>query len=245
VPATGDGILGIYDAAAGYARVGEVPSGGLDPHEIGLLPDGETLVVANGGIVTDPDWPGIKLNLGEMDSSLAYLRARDGALLATARLAGELFQLSLRHLAIAPDGAVAVVMQYEGPSDDLVPLLALQRRPDAGLETVALPDRMLGRLRNYCGSAVLDETGRFLATTSPVGGVVMLWDVREGRCLGCAELADGCGLAAADGAGTFLAASGHGGGCFVAADGPTVRSHRIGLAFLDSGRWDNHLMRMA
>ncbi|MPZ34672.1 MAG: DUF1513 domain-containing protein [Rhodospirillales bacterium] len=241
---TGDGILGIYDAAAGYARVGEVPSGGLDPHEIRLLPDGETLVVANGGILTDPDAPGIKLNVDEMESSLAYLRARDGALLGTARLPGELFQLSLRHLAIAPDGAVAVVMQYEGPSDDRVPLLALHRRPGAALETVVLPDRVLGRLRNYCGSAALDTSGRFLATSSPVGGVAVLWDVRERRCLGCAEIADGCGLAAGDGAGTFLVTSGQGGGYFVVADLPMVRSSPIPSAFLDSGRWDNHVTRL-
>lgn len=244
VHATGDGIVGIYDAAAGYARIGEVGSGGLDPHEIGLLPDGETLVVANGGIATDPAWPGLKLNIDEMDSSLAYLRARDGALLGTSRLPGELFQLSLRHLAIAPDGTVAVVMQYEGPSDDLVPLVALQRRPDAALETIALPDRMLGRLRNYCGSVAIDETGRFLATTSPVGGVVVLWDMREGRCLGYAGLADACGLAAADGAGSFVAASGHGGGRFVAADAEAVRSRRMVSAFVASRRWDNHLMRL-
>lgn len=240
---TGDGLLGIYDAAAGYVRVGEVRSGGLDPHEVRLLPDGETLVVANGGILTDADAPGIKLNIDDMESSLAYLRARDGALLGTALLPGELFQLSLRHMAIARDGAVAVVMQYEGPSDDLVPLLALHR-PGAALETVALPDRMLGRLRNYCGSAAFDAAGRILATTSPVGGVAVLWDVREGRCLGCAEIADGCGLAAGDGAGAFVVTSGQGGGYFVAADLSMVGSRPIPSAFLNSGRWDNHVMRL-
>jgi len=238
---TGDGILGIYDATAGYSRVGEVRSGGLDPHEIRLLPDGETLVVANGGILTDPDAPGIKLNIDEMESSLAWLRARDGALLGTARLPRELFQLSLRHLAIAPDATVAVVMQYEGPSGDLVPLLALHR-PGAALETVALPDRLLGRLRNYCGSAAFDATGRILATTSPVGGVAVLWDVREGRCLGCAEIADGCGLAAGEGA--FVATSGLGGGFFVEVYRQVVGCRPIPSPLLDSSRWDNHLMRL-
>jgi hypothetical protein len=240
---TGDGVVGVYDAGDGYARIGEVRSGGLDPHDIRLLPDGETIVVANGGILTDPDAPGVKLNIDDMESSLAYLRARDGALLAAARLPRELFRLSLRHLAIAPDGTVAVVMQYEGPSDDLVPLLALHR-PGAALETVVMPDRVLGRLRNYCGSAAFDATGEILATTSPVGGVAVLWDARRGRCLGYAEVADGCGVAAADGVGAFVVTSGQGGGFLIVGDGRVGR-RPMSSAFLDSGRWDNHLMRLA
>jgi len=55
---TGDGVLGIYDAAADYRRRGEVPTHGLDPHEVRLMPDGRTLVIANGGILTHPDAPG-------------------------------------------------------------------------------------------------------------------------------------------------------------------------------------------
>ncbi len=240
---TGDGILGIHDATDGYARVGELRSGGLDPHDIRLLPDGETLVVANGGLLTDPDAPGIKLNVHEMESSLVYLRARDGERLATARLPAEMFQLSLRHLAIAPDSTVAVVMQYEGPSNDLVPLVALHR-PGAGLQTAALPNRVLGRLRNYCGSAAFDRAGRILATTSPVGGVTVLWDTVQDRCLGHVEIADGCAIAPADAAGSFVVTSGRGGGFLVDAGTGTVSRRPVASRSLDSGRWDNHAMRL-
>lgn len=240
---TGEGILGIHDAEDGYRRVGEVRSGGLDPHDIRLLPDGETLVVANGGILTDPDAPGIKLNVHEMESSLAYLRVRDGAPLATVCLPAELFQLSLRHLAIAPDGAVAVVMQYEGPSNDLVPLVALHR-PGAELQVVALPDRVLGRLRNYCGSAAFDATGRILATTSPVGGVTVLWDMVRNRCPGYVQIADGCGIAPADDGGAFVVTSGRGGAFLVGAGADGVECHPVRSTLLDAGRWDNHAMRL-
>ncbi|HEY4136527.1 MAG TPA: DUF1513 domain-containing protein [Alphaproteobacteria bacterium] len=240
---TGDGVIGVYDAADGYARVGEFRSGGLDPHEIRLLPDGETLVVANGGILTDPDAPGINLNIDEMDSSLAYLRLHDGAQLATAKLPNELFQLSLRHLAIAPDGMVAVVMQYEGPSSDQVPLVALNR-PGEKLTTLDLPPRVLSRLRNYCGSAAFDASGKVLATTSPVGGVTVLWDTAAGHCLGYAEIADGCGLAPASEDGRFIVTSGQGGGYLVTSSEAEVSRQPIGSKFLADGRWDNHMLRL-
>ena len=240
---TGDGVIGVYDAANGYARVSEYRSGGLDPHEIRLLPDGETLVVANGGILTDPDAPGIKLNVDDMDSSLAYIGLRDGRIRHVARLPDELSQLSLRHLAVAPDGMVAVVMQYEGPSSDRVPLIAFSR-PGEPLRTLELPDRVLGRLRSYCGSAAFDMTGQVLATTSPVGGVTVLWDRASSSCLGYIEIADGCGLAPAT-TGGFLVTSGQGGGFAVRADGAQIARSRIASKFLDDGRWDNHMLRLA
>lgn len=240
---TGDGVIGVYDAANGYARVAEFRSGGLDPHEIRLLPDGETLVVANGGILTDPDAPGIKLNIDDMESSLVYIRRRDGKILHQVKLPDELFQLSLRHLAIAPDGTVAVVMQYEGPSSDRVPLVALNR-PGDPLTTLDFPDKLLGRLRNYCGSVAFDASGELLATTSPVGGITALWDRTASRALGYAEIADGCALAPAADARRFIVTSGQGGG-FIVAGGETVALAPLASPYLSEGRWDNHMLRLA
>src|SRR3546814_13522316 len=44
VASTGNGVLGIYDVRDGYRRVGEFSTRGLDPHEILLMPDRQTLV---------------------------------------------------------------------------------------------------------------------------------------------------------------------------------------------------------
>jgi hypothetical protein len=239
---TGDGVIGVYDAADGYARVAEYRSGGLDPHEISLLPDGETLVVANGGILTDPDAPGIKLNIRDMRSSLAYIGSRDGRIRHVAQLPDKLSQLSLRHLAVAPDGLVAVVMQYEGPSSDRVPLVAFNR-PGEPLRAVAFPDRVLGRLRNYCGSAAFDATGQVLATTSPVGGIAALWDRGASSCLGYVEIIDGCGLASA-GDDRFIVTSGQGGAYAVTAESAAVARAPVSSQFLVDGRWDNHMLRL-
>ena len=49
------GVIGIYNVALNYKKIGEHPSHGLGPHEIILLRDGKTLAVANGGLDTVPD----------------------------------------------------------------------------------------------------------------------------------------------------------------------------------------------
>lgn len=67
------GVIGVYDAAKGYRRVGELSSHGIGPHEVALLSDGVTLAVANGGILTRPDLPRVKLNVATMAPSLCYV----------------------------------------------------------------------------------------------------------------------------------------------------------------------------
>lgn len=239
---TGEGVLGLYDVGSGYRRIGEYRSGGLDPHEALLLDDGVTLVVANGGILTDPDAPGIKLNRDDMDSSLAYIDTRDGKLIARHRLPDDYAQLSLRHLALAENGTVAVAMQYEGPSSDRVPLVVTHRLGDSTLATLTVPDQSLGRLRNYCGSIAFDATSRVLAVTSPVGGVAAFWSTGDRQFVGVAEMGDVCGLAAGARVGEFVIASGLGGAAMVSA----AERHPQSLTTdaIASAHWDNHLLQI-
>ena len=75
---TSQGRIGVWHAARGYARIDEWPSHGIGPHELRRMGDG-TLVVANGGIQTDPT-DRRKLNLDTMRPNLTYLSA-EGALL--------------------------------------------------------------------------------------------------------------------------------------------------------------------
>jgi hypothetical protein len=69
---TSDGVIGIWDVEAGYVRAGEMRTGGIGPHDLRLMPGGETLVVANGGIATGPT-DRRKLNLPTMRPNLTYL----------------------------------------------------------------------------------------------------------------------------------------------------------------------------
>lgn len=233
------GVIGVYDASASYRRLGELASHGIGPHDIRLLSDGETLAVANGGIATRPDLPRVKLNLPSMTPSLVYLDRRDGRLLEEVRLAPELHQLSIRHLAVGADDHVAIAMQYEGPFSDRVPLVALHRRGGQP-RLLDAPRSVLRGMKHYCGSAAFDHSGRVLAVSAPRGNRLVFWDVEEGRFLSSVELADGCGIAAAEMPGQFLASSGVGG--VVLVDAVSGLSHQLASDFLNGSQWDNHLL---
>ena len=109
---SGRGVIGVYDVKDRYRLVETLPAYGIGPHEIGLLADGKTMVVANGGIMTHPETGREKLNLAEMDSSLTYIEINSGKLLSAQRLLPKLRLMSIRHLDVGPDDNVAVVMQY-------------------------------------------------------------------------------------------------------------------------------------
>jgi len=237
---TGDGMIGIYDPADGYRRIGEIPSGGLDPHDIRLLSDGRTLVVPNGGILQLAEMPRVKLNIPTMAPSLDYIDTRNAAPLAKITLPKELHQLSIRHLSVGLDDRVAVAMQYEGPSVDRVPLVGVHRRGDAAMQLIGPPGKAVRRLRQYCGSASIDPSGSILGITSPRGGVVVFWNVTTDRFLGMHGLPDCCGIAPGDGPGRFLISNGH--GVLQRFDARIMQATAADAAPLAGAQWDNHML---
>ena len=232
------GAIGIYDAADGYARIGELPSHGIGPHEIVALPDGNTLAVANGGIATHPDMPRVKLNLPDMTPSLCFVDRRRGALLGEYRLDAALNRLGIRHLAVGRNGTVAAAMQYEGPRGDIVPLVALHR--EGRLRLLEAPGAVLRAMRQYCGSVAFDAGGRIVAASAPRGNIVVFWDAGTGVWLSLAPVPDGSGIAPAGRPGEFIATSGRGGAFLIDARSGAARPLTSG--FLAAGRWDNHLV---
>lgn len=233
----GRGVLGVYDSGSAYRRIGEMPSHGVGPHDLRLLPDGERLVVANGGIHTHPDYGRAKLNIATMDPNLAIVEVGTGALLDQVRLPRSLHKLSIRHLDVSRAGHVAVAMQYEGDRRDRVPLVGYY--PGGGaLALFRAPSGIERRMRHYTGSIAFDETERFVAASCPKGHLVTLWDVESGTLLHAVETPDSSGVAAAGQAGTFLVAGGDG------------RLRRIDARSGDNAviavpatgiHWDNHL----
>lgn len=234
--AAGAGVVGIYDVAAGFERVGEMPTGGIGPHELVLLGDGRTLVVANGGLDTTPEFGRLDLNSADMEASLAVIDAPSGKLTALRRLPDELRKLSIRHLAVDAAGAVWFGCQYEGPPTDLPPL-AGRLTADGTTEMFALPGALRARTRNYVGSVATSRDGDLVAFSAPRGGLIFAFDSATGRFAGTTRLADGCGIAATAGAG-MLATSGEGaviGLDFTKGDGSATPMAREDVAF------DNHL----
>jgi len=224
------GVIGVWDAAAGYLRVGEFDSHGVGPHDIHLMPDRATLVVANGGIETRPDTGRAKLNLPFMRPNLAYL-SLDGTLIDTVEPPGEWQQNSIRHLALGADGLVAFAMQWQGAAAH-PPLLGLHRR-GAEATFLSAPDAAHRGMENYAGSVAISGDGRLAAISSPRGGRVQMFDIAEERFAGEVACADVCGLA--PGADGLIATAGTGEIVGFSGAKQVWRSaHRQ--------NWDNHLV---
>jgi hypothetical protein len=234
----GQGLLGCYDPDDGYRRVGEVSSHGVGPHEVTVLSDGRTLVVANGGIVTHADAPGVKLGRDRMRPTLALLDARDGRLLGEGRLPEPWWRLSLRHLAIGHGDTIAVAAQDEGDPGDLLPLAAIWRRRGK-LELLDAGPSVTARMRGYCGGAAVDAGGTLLGVSCPRGGLAVFWDLGTCRVIGTVDVPDGSGLVATEMPGTFLLTSGRGG--VLRAELPELRIGSPPASFVARARWDNHL----
>lgn len=237
---TGEGKIGVRDVRQGYRQVDEYPAHGIGPHQLALLSDGRTLVVAIGGILTRPETGRSKLNLDTMSPSLVYMDADSGELLEQQALAPELHQNSIRHFAINARDEVCLAMQYQGALADQPPLVGLHRRGEA-IRLLTAPESVQRRMRNYCGSVCTDVSGRWFAVSAPKGNLVTFWSASEARYVASVEVADGCGIASADDKGEFLLSSGGGG----------VYRYRLGTAGLQPlgriaelpGHWDNHIGR--
>src|SRR5690554_2743691 len=140
------GYLVVRDLDKNFKVVKELPTYGIEPHEFLWMPDGKTLVIANGGIKTQGRE---KLNLDTMQSSLVYLNSQTGELIEKQQLADEFHQYSLRHLDVAPDGQVIIALQYQGHPADSVPLVLAHRQGEA-LVSMTLPERLYSQLKHYC-----------------------------------------------------------------------------------------------
>lgn len=234
--ATGAGIIGVYDADAGYVRTGEFPSGGIGPHDLTLMPDGHTLVVANGGLRTHPDTGRETLNPDDMQPNLAVIDLRDRRIVSVAELDASLHQLSIRHLALRQDGLVAFGCQYEGGTDDM-PQLVGTLTPGGRIALLDIDEDALFRMKNYVGSVSFNDDGSRLIATSPRGGAALIWNMTENRLGRSVAIPDVCGAAPLD-SGHFLVTSGNAGvrPLGFSADDAGVQPHAMNWI------WDNHAL---
>ena len=226
-------MIGIYDASDGYRRIGEFPTYGTGPHEMLLMPDGVTFVIANGGIETHPDFGRAELNIETMDPSVVFVDRRDGRLVGQLRLEAGLHQLSIRHMAIDGRGRAWFGCQYKGaPADS--PQLVGYATMDGAIELVELPPGTLADLRNYVGSVAASADGTTIAVSSPQGDLLVAIDAEGRRPVLVETLRNGCGLAADDTG--FVATSGDGEMIGIAGS----ERERQQFAFL----FDNHVLRV-
>ncbi len=231
----GRGVIGVYDVASGFNRIGEIDSSGVGPHELVMLADNRTAAIANGGIDTHPMTGDAKLNIPTMDPSLVFIDTDNGDIIAEHRLDQSLHQLSIRHLAVDAAGAVWFGCQYEGAESDQPPLIG-RAGPDFAPRMLSEAPELRAALRNYIGSVAVTADGSVIAASSPRGGQIVFIDV-AGNVLGSEALADGCGIAAIDNR-RLMATSGAGD---VTTIGPDAAIDRLTTADVS---FDNHISRL-
>ncbi len=189
----GRGVIGVWDARRSYRRLGEFDSGGVGPHELALMPGGQALVVANGGIETHPDSGRSKLNIPIMRPNLSLI-GLDGAVLDVAEPPSALRRNSIRHLDVRGDGRVAIGMQWQSDIHTTPPLVGTYQ---AGQGLVIAAENPIWRdMQAYVGSVSFARGGTKIAATSPRGDVVLELDADSLEPVARVHQPDVCGVAA-------------------------------------------------
>lgn len=227
----------------------QFPSYGIGPHELKMMPDGKTLVVANGGLLTHPDQPRKVLNLDTMQPSLVYIDSQTGALLGEYRLPNA--KLSIRHIDVNAAGVVAVTTQYQAESASEVPLLASHAGQDQ-MQVFAMEAYGWGSLKNYCGAVAfakpettggLQTNSNIAAVTSPRGGRIALFDFKQQRKIASFSAKDVCGVGYSSALDSFVATSGRGAIYRINHSQHAGQNRQIEKIGMSAGRhWDNHLL---
>ena len=227
------GRIAVFDIADG-SRIAEFSTHGIEPHELIWSERDRSLAVGNGGI---RDRSAME---AEIESCLVLLDVSDGTLLVKHELGPDLVSLSIRHLARSAAGEIVFAMQDQDAATDWRPMVGLLG-PDGALAFLDLPLDELMRLRGYCGSAAIDRSGTLAAATSPHGGIAAFWHLPDRRYLGSVELRDGCGIAAAEEAGSFVFTSGAGTRVLATASSQGITSRVLDRPANSLPQWDNHL----
>lgn len=220
-------------------RVNEFLSYGVGPHEVLLMPDQASLVIANGGIRTHPNFEREKLNIDSMQPSLTYINKETGELLEQKFLPAEFHQASIRHMDVNIHGQLAISMQFEGEPFLRVPLLATHNRGE-DLRFMLAPEQVQSQLQQYVGSIRYDASGSFLVASCPRANVLTFWDAESGDFLKQLRARDACGVCAyKDG---FLYSAGTGRIRYYDLIQQAITDFSAIEDFTNGLFWDNHLV---
>jgi len=231
---TGNGYIVERDLN-NYQIINRYRSGGIGPHQIALMSDDKTLVIANGGIKTHPEQPRKKLNLDTMKPNLSYLDLASGKIIEQHKLTNP--QLSIRHLAVSTQDKVIAGLQYQGANTDLVPL-AISHVQGRTLQYLQAPNHQWRSMRQYTASVCVDNNNALVAISCPRADMITYWSLTNDNFLGTERLSDGAGLAYTD---RLFASSGKG----RIAELAKGNSYSSKLAFsFDKLRWDNHMLAL-
>jgi len=230
---SGQGRVLVFEVAENYRFSHDIKIDGIGPHELVVMPDGETLAVALGGIKTHPDYERIKLNLDSMAPALLLIDRQTGQ--ETRRFEPSHHQLSVRHLDVSADGTIVVGYQFQGPEWEQHPLIGILAPGQSELSEPTLNETLVRRMRNYTASVACHSGNHCVAITAPRGGLVLMLDYQSQTIEKTYDVTDAAGaMAWEDG---FRLTSGDGSVLSV-----EPRSGEITSLDPARLRWDNHLI---
>lgn len=236
---TGEGKITVRDANT-LEQVNEFSSYGIGPHEVKLMPDGKTLVIANGGLLTHPDSGRKVLNLDTMRSTLTYINSRTGELISEHTVPEA--KASIRHLDVAKDGTVAMGLQVQRKamkSDALTPLAAIHK-PAQEIQILSAPENLTHKLHDYMGSVAINNDARIAAFTSPKGDLALFWHLDDLTLQGYHAFHDVCGLAVSQNNKYFVLSNSA--GKIRQINAQSLQENVDKRMYFPNVSWDNHML---
>lgn len=236
---SGQGKLAIRDSKT-LELIGEFESYGIGPHEVKLMPDGKTLVIANGGLLTHPDSGRKVLNLDTMRSTLTYIDSRSGELISEHTVPEP--KASIRHLDVAADGTVAIALQVQRKAMDnnaITPLAAIHK-PGQDIQILNAPENLTHKLHDYMGSVAINNESRIAAFTSPKGDLALFWHLDDLTLQGYHAFHDVCGLAVSQDNKYFILSNSA--GKIRQINSRTLQENVDKRLAFQNVSWDNHML---
>ncbi|HEY6530596.1 MAG TPA: DUF1513 domain-containing protein [Cellvibrionaceae bacterium] len=230
------GVIGIYETKPPFNRVGEFDAQGLGPHQILFDAPHQNLIVANGGNITHPSSEREVLNLATMQPNISYLAAETGKLLELREPTDH--QMSLRHIALAENGLLAIGAQDQAglrDPDEPAPLVFTHKRGQPLSPLPANTNQWLAA-RQYIGSMAVAPDGSAVLASAPRGNQLLLW--QNSGALQVFNAVDAAGIAWNTQAHGFMA-SNSGGQLFNLSLTPGAQLTALPAAA--QWHWDNHL----
>ncbi|WP_045826973.1 DUF1513 domain-containing protein [Teredinibacter turnerae] len=237
----GAGYIGIYRADT-LARTGEFSSGGIGPHQLAFMPDGRTLVVANGGLHTRAETGKKVLNLATMKPNLTYLDGQTGAVQEQQYLAEA--KAGIRHLAVTATGDVVFATQLQRAAmdnTDVNPLGWLHRRGESP-RACSAPVNLWAAMDDYAGSVAVNSRHATAGITSPRGDIACFFRIGDGALAGYHRFHDVCGIASTSDDSAFVLSNSQ--GLVRVIDAATLKELPERRQTYTGWQWDNHLSVM-
>ncbi len=219
------GMVGVYDVANDYQKIEEFATHGIGPHELIMHPDGDKLIVANGGIKTERA-SREELNIESMQPSLVYLALVNGTKTdGNNPKKGEILQqiqpkhnqMSVRHISAVTHGkfkgTVAIGIQFQGDKHLNMPLILTHKFADDEFIEYSMDNTNITDTKNtdaknqqkaswrqfhhYIASVLVNANSNLICATSPIGGCVSVFDMTSQRLIDTVKIADCAGIAIA------------------------------------------------